>query len=535
MNTRDIRSQPEPTPICASFAAILPVLDEPVVDAGEAAQARSHLATCAYCQAQMAGYYRLETALRRALGPSGTPRPQTEDIMNHLLDENSGDQPAQDAATPLKPAPHAPRSGRTRRFFSGLAALAAILVIVVLAAAIFAARSHPTPGRTSATSTPTAIPPTPGTQSGLNDVAMVSTSEGWAVGYADEGNGIASQQETAILMHYLHGSWTPVYTAFQGYSAQLNSISMLSPTDGWAAGYQEISGQPSQTILLHYNGHTWDSITNTLPGGIVHLQMLSDTNGWAIGGISLNDLLHYDGLSWTVQPLPASLGAGTSNAVQMSDLFMLSPTNGWAVGSMNPILSGGQTGASDLPSGLILHYTGGQWTVAQTVPNAELGHIALASASDGWASGSNITPFPNSVGFTQSALLLQYANGRWAAVISPTTNAAGYGKLFQRAHTDAWMIADQNVAPDSQPTLLQDLGGGLWAVNILPEIQDATGYTFSSLFMISPKEGWLVGTVTLQPNQSGQSSPQPGSGMGLVTTTPLILHDHNGTWSIVAG
>jgi hypothetical protein len=535
MNMRPPHPYLEPTPICASFAAILPVLDEPGIDARQAAEARAHLATCAYCQAQVAGYYRLETAMRRALGPSGTPRPRTEDIMSELLHEKSGEQPALEAATPLKPAPRAPRPGRTRRFISGLAALAAVLVVAILAAGIFATHPHSTPGTTSTTSTPTVIAPTPGTQSGLNDVAMVSASEGWAVGYREVGDSASGQQQTAMLLHYAHGAWTQFLTPIQGYSVQLNSISMLSPTDGWAAGYQEISGQSSQTILLHYNGHTWASIANNVPGGIAHLQMLSDTDGYALGGTSLSDILHYDGHNWTVQPLPSSLGAGTSNAVQMSDLFMLSPTDGWAVGSMNPILSGRQTSASDLPSGLILHYTGGQWTLAQTIPNAELGHIALASASDGWASGSNITPFPNAVGFTQSALLLQYANGRWAAVASPTTNAAGYGKLFQRPHTDAWMIADQNVAPDPQPTLLQDLGGGLWAINVLPEIQDAQSYTFSSVFMTSPKEGWLVGTVTLKPNQSGQSSPTPGFSYAPLETSALILHDHNGVWSMVQG
>lgn len=532
MNTIDTSSHPKPTPICASFAAILPVLDEPGIDARQASEARAHLATCAYCQAQMAGYYRLETAMRRSLGPSGTPRPRTEDIMSDLLNDPKSEQPTLDAATPLKPAPRAPRPGRKRRFLSGLAALAAVLVIVILAAGIFAARNHPTPGTTSA---PTPRPPAPGTKSGLNDVAMVSASEGWAVGYTDAGNGATGQRETATLMHYAHGTWTPVSTSIQGYLTQLNSISMLSPTDGWAAGYQEIAGQPSQTIILHYNGHTWTAVANSMNGGIIRLQMLSDTDGWAIGGTSLNDLLHFDGHNWTVQALPASLGAGTKNAVQMSDLFMLSPTDGWAVGSMNPILSGGQTGASDLPSGLILHYTGGQWIVVLTIPNAELGHIALDSASDGWASGSNITPFPNSVGFTQSALLLQYANGNWAAVISPTTNAAGYGKFFLRTPNDGWLIADQNVPPDPLPTLLQNLGGGLWAVAILPQIQNAQSYTFSSLFMTSPKEGWLVGTVTLKSNQSSQSSPQPGSGQAPVTIIPLILHDHNGTWSVVSG
>ncbi len=66
---------------CAALAAVLPLLDEAGLDARDAASAREHLATCAYCQDQAAAYKRLDAALRRHFGPAAVPPLLTEDIV----------------------------------------------------------------------------------------------------------------------------------------------------------------------------------------------------------------------------------------------------------------------------------------------------------------------------------------------------------------------------------------------------------------------------------------------------------------------
>ena len=78
---------PRPTATCATFAALLPVLEDPGIEAHEAAQARTHLATCAYCQAQLANYERLGTVMRRYMGPSETPKPRTEEIPRGIQEQ----------------------------------------------------------------------------------------------------------------------------------------------------------------------------------------------------------------------------------------------------------------------------------------------------------------------------------------------------------------------------------------------------------------------------------------------------------------
>ncbi len=60
---------PTPTAQCKIYAALLPILDEPGIDSDAAAEARAHLATCAYCQQQQAAYRQLATAASRYLSP----------------------------------------------------------------------------------------------------------------------------------------------------------------------------------------------------------------------------------------------------------------------------------------------------------------------------------------------------------------------------------------------------------------------------------------------------------------------------------
>lgn len=463
--------------------------------------------------------------------------------MSQLLHDTGDDQPALEVAAPLQPAPREPRPGRVRHFISGLGAFAAVLVIVILTATLFYQHAHTTGPTIAAAPTPI-----PGSVSVLNDVSMVSSTEGWAIGSSAMTDQNNAQQSEALLMHYTHGVWSHTPLAIQGEGVQLTSISMLSPHDGWIGGFQEAADQSSQSILLHYDGQSWTQVAASVPGGFAQIQMLSDTTGWAIGGLSLDHLYHYDGQTWTEQPFLVILGDGTQNDVSLTHLFMLSPTEGWAVGSMSKLLDGGASTAN-LPTAIILHFADGHWTIADTIQNTILGDIAMSSATNGWASGSRLSlSIDQHTIAPTTPLLLHYTNGAWETVgagLLPL-NASSSANASLRAITiistsDVWMtetpgIFEQNLyasepagvsssAPGTSIPGLFHYNGRQWNEVKSPTLSNSLTYEITSLSMLTPTEGWAVGTR----EAPGIPDSNP---LKRLTLAPVILHYHNGVWSV---
>ncbi len=515
--------QPGPTPLCASFAGLLPVLDEPGIDAGAAAAARAHLATCPYCQRQRAAYEQLEVALRRYLGPSATPRPRTEDIMRTVLgDKDHLHEPGDsNISTPPTPLPDAPRPRRSRRVAFNLVALAAALVLALLAGAFFSNLAHT--HVTGPQNTPTAIstaPRTPiptstpvllqGDDTELNAVSMVSPAEGWAAGYIN-----FTSHEVAVLMHDADGVWSEV----QPGNGRLVSISMDAANDGWAVG--------DQGLMLHYNGLAWQRVTTPIQDSLTAVQMLSPSDGWLVSGSG--GIWHYNGRVWAAQPLPGSLHAGTQNDVQLYGLSMLSTGEGWAVGIMQPkpAASAGMAGYARFSSGqgftgVILHYKNGQWAVQQTFSHAAIYSISMDSADDGWVVGSAALDAGVAAPF-----LAHYTQGRWVQAANPLGNARsdiyGFTRVAMVSAAEGWITTltqDKSAIP-----VLLHYTGARWVSVSLPALPDTRTVTLSGIAMLSAAEGWVVG--------ARYATPQAGSSVSKVV--PLLLHYLDGAWSAAPG
>lgn len=545
MNSNHLNPPSAPTARCRAIAALLPLLDAPDTDAASSAEALAHLSDCAYCQAQRAAYRRLDVAARRYLAPPAVPRYRAEDIMSDILGEISASPVTGQAHAPLTPIPAPtlpPALSRPRRFLSGLASLAAVLVIAIIAASLFYARAHP-----QQTGVPSGFTPAPGSESELLDVAMVSANEGWAVGYSDTpsqylpGGGVAfdPSHETVLLMHYLHGVWSQVHLSIHG---RLTSISMLSAADGWATGFG------NGGIFLHYDGHTWRQV----PTGnyLFHqMRMLSDTDGWAVSG----PVDHYDGHQWKAQPIPASLEPD-KNYVLLQGVSMTSSADGWAVGfiqksSPQPAPAATQvTGTGTpvtpvsvsqlLPDGLIMHYSGGQWTVNQIIPGAELKSVVMTSPDEGWAVGRHDTETTEQVnGQTVQVqhsipLLLHYQQGAWSEVPDPLDAASSQELVFEHilmlSALDGWIIIGSGIQGRKSATLSYD--GTQWQVTRLPiKGLDTDGAGINSISMGSSNDGWAVGSVA---STKIKGIPAP-YGQGTVpTVVPLLLHYQNNAWTV---
>jgi hypothetical protein len=231
----------------------------------------------------------------------------------------------------------------------------------------------------------------------LQKVAMLSASDGWAIG-DDE----SFTPTRSVLLHYNGKNWTQVHVP----GTALVGISMLSASDGWIVGNTATpSANPAtqgqmtvSSFFLHYDGRSWTQ-TQTLNTTLGGISMDSASDGWAFGQTidllhpenSQNLMWHYDGRQWTEVQTPA-----THLAATVLGICMDAPTDGWAVGYWNQG-KGDQFGTS-----LYLHYSAGKWTQVQG-PGYLVYDVALTSPGEGWAASDG-----------PQGPLAHYLNGTWS-------------------------------------------------------------------------------------------------------------------------
>ncbi len=333
--------------LCEQFAPLLAALDfsetNTLADTAEMAEARAHLAGCPYCQADQRDYAALDGAVRSAYGPAAmapfhtanllaaigaTSEPQPrragdpirsvrylkdfDDTEGHTTMPDTEERAPNGAARPsVRPSRGA--GFRRQALTLGVSATAAAIILVVVAVSLFGAHWRPTGA------------------------------------------------------HLTHGTASAVSLP-SGAAAAIVSISMDSPTDGWALGDATLNptGVPTGVgvAFYHYDGQAW-RLTQRIDGMSVYgtparIQAFSFTNAWAIisGSQQTGDqLYHYDGTSW--KPAPITITSG-ERLVQLEGFQMTAPTEGWAAA----YLTGGAAGAGALA---FLHYDGQRWTVEQNV------------------------------------------------------------------------------------------------------------------------------------------------------------------------
>ncbi len=510
-----------PSPACARIAALLPLLDDPQLNGKEAESARDHLAGCAYCQAQQERYRGLDHALRARYGLTSVPPRPTEEIMQHLTDHEG---PVMTYPSSSRRAPTPPRVN-----LSGMAAIAAVLVIVTLTVLLFGARLGLGPGGP----TGPARYSFPGTKGSFAAIAMVSPDEGWALGQILTNWDGHSALHEVTFYHYKSGKWTPVTVqtsedfTLSGVSGFNGSISMDSPTDGWAVAsnfnrftalfrysngqWREVQGpalykikavspssawalpgwaflgSPSGPVgVMHFDGTSWsrqpiDGIENWPNARPLDLNMLSDSEGWALFSRTLDQteyaLAHYNGTTWSVSNI-----FSTSQGTYFDALAMVSATEGWVLGEQTVAKPNGVTAGA--PMLLVLrHYNHGRWTNIPLPmdggPYFKLDRIVMVSATEGWIAGTEQTARPGTTAanYESHAILFHYLNGQWKQVTLPQTNTAvseitdlsfsgdghGWAAGYVSDIPASDTVQDSDIQARGSPLLLSYQDGG-WAL-----------------------------------------------------------------------
>ncbi len=198
---------------------------------------------------------------------------------------------------------------------------------------------------------------------GLTTLMMLSATEGWAFGLTNQTelettpSAGHTQAVGTMILHYVKGIWT-AQTIFP--YVEVDSVSMVSAREGWAVGHElpPATGASAAPSLLHYSQGKWlESATfapksNLQHSSLLHIQMLSATEGWIAASINRHaGLLHYNGVYWSLTEVNDS----AADQSTLDGLFLTSPTEGWAIGDRSPHKS-----LTFEP--FFVHFQDGQWT-----------------------------------------------------------------------------------------------------------------------------------------------------------------------------
>jgi hypothetical protein len=354
---------------------------------------------------------------------------------------------------------HAQRGGvaegrpKRRRWLAGLPAVAAVVLLAVLAQALFAWHHSSSRGRV-------ARRPLLPANLELKSLSIVSPTEGWAVGnttpHPNPHNADFLDTEPVIL-HYLNGVWSvvpnPARVRSYGVSVILTSVSMDSSTDGWAVGH---------TVYLTAN-----------PGVVVD---------GAMNGV----ILHYTGGQWTV--------AEDNLAYAPTSVLMRAADDGWIVSDVN---------------GMVLHYDGRAWTPMRIplssalVPEAATG-VKGVKGGDVWVAATDYGGSAGSGGYDGDApeVVLRYDGRTWTRESLPDPRAR-ITSLAMTSPTAGWAVGvlpratsgsggGDATKPDN--ALILRYRDGTWEEQARFPGPVDTFTSFNGIAMVSASEGWAVGT-----------------------------------------
>jgi hypothetical protein len=382
---------------------------------------RRHLEACGYCRRALAEAQRIRS-LALAAGsilPKATPS-VTERVLARLTDRSLED------TLPLSAVPnsverHAGRAAHNQRrdLWRRLGALAAVLLLIASSALLFTRLgSRGQTNRPTPTATPAITPTVPflgnwaeviPAQASILDVAVVSQDDIWAAGSAGTDHGIET-----LLMRYDGARWQVSPDTFD--NAQLYSISIVSATEGWAAG--STNGTP---FMLHYtNGH-WRDATASIDVGALRdhkivlttVRMATATSGWALGQGDqapqhTTQILQYlkVGSTYRWEPTEAFIGA-TLNA-----LSVVSDHEAWMAGQNGLkiiIVRVTITYLNNDPNSIVTNRYSHSW---ETFGPGNLTSVSMRSSTDGWAGGS---------GDVGEGVLFHWDGNEWRQVGIPST------------------------------------------------------------------------------------------------------------------
>ncbi|HYP18595.1 MAG TPA: hypothetical protein VEY08_00870, partial [Chloroflexia bacterium] len=172
--------------------------------------------------------------------------------------------------------------------------------------------------------------PNPGTLgNSLDEVTLASPDELWAVGWQNDSGSI--REGLVLRLDIAGGTWTLIQTPTSGAHSPLHDVAAIAPGQVWAVGeYAAGSG----AITWRCNTVSCTDIAS--PGEVLYgVTAVDKTLAWAVGRDDNNQavIIRWDGTTslWSIDPNGPPGFSSTLYAVDA-----LSPTHAWAVGNYAP-------------------------------------------------------------------------------------------------------------------------------------------------------------------------------------------------------
>jgi hypothetical protein len=228
--------------------------------------------------------------------------------------------------------------------------------------------------------TPVSVPLPPSTDGSLAAVSGTSSTDVWAVGFAEP----TSHQSLATLAEHFDGAeWAAVPTPSQGSVSWLSGVAAVAPDDAWAVGTGVADGGGFDPIALHWDGSTWSLSLVAVPptGGLfAAVAAAGPDDVWAVGNAGLNSTArtlveHFNGTDWRIVSSPHRRIPS-----RLEGIAVAGPNDAWAVGQ-----SAAAVGA---PRMLREHWDGQRWSVSEDrAGKGNLAGVAADGPNDVWAVG----------------------------------------------------------------------------------------------------------------------------------------------------
>lgn len=293
--------------------------------------------------------------------------------------------------------------------------------------------------------------PTPGSDAGLVDVAVLPNGEVWALGNNSVTNA-STLNSFPFALRQSAGAWSIVnlppapVAGTAGSRTTLEALEARAPNDIWAAGAHKI----------------------VVPGGWYGHQIRVD---------------HWDGASWTTMntPLPPTSGSAGYSGSRISGVKAFASNDVWFVGEW----VGPYPGAASTQPALAMHWDGASFTLVPTPdapPYVTFGLEAVdgVAPSDVWAVGGGSDGDPAAVSY-----VIHWDGSNWSHAPAPMVGASlRYYDVLARAANDVW-IAGQAETATGNVAVVQRWNGSSWS-NVA-----GAPTSFSPSFFASGADLWL--------------------------------------------
>ena len=328
----------------------------------------------------------------------------------------------------------------------------------------------------------------------------------------------------------------------------LNGVTCVSTSDCWAVG--EYHDQ-TLTRIAHDAGRGWNVVASPTPSGStqVYLEAVTCTGAsdcWAVGRYTQADdgdiqtlIEHYAGSDWSIVSSP---NPSRSKWDELARVTCVSASDCWAGGAVTYLSSYG--GPDDVNDNqfhpLIEHYSGSGWNIVSSpAPSGStqlyLNGISCAGADDCWVVG-----YYNSAPLTSAAndqtLIEHDAGSGWSIVASPNPSGSANSQLSAVncvSAGDCWAVGSAgNVASDSvagSTTLIEHNTGSGWSIVSSSTSSGVTDSELSGVTCVSSSDCWAVGSYAGVDAIASASA----SASAILLNSTLVEHDAGSGWSIV--